>query len=107
MLSFSRLEILPRSAKMAILAVSDSLMAAVAVWVAVLLRAGACQYCLVVCCDCYRVGHVAGTDSCGRLRLLPLGIAVRYPDLNCEISLGERDFGLDIGWHRMGTAVLR
>ena len=40
MLSFSRLEILPRSAKMAILAVSDSLMAAVAVWVAVLLRAG-------------------------------------------------------------------
>ena len=40
MLSFSRLEMLPRSAKFAILAVSDSLMAAVAVWVAVLLRAG-------------------------------------------------------------------
>src|SRR5487761_2737809 len=40
MLSFSRLEILPRSAKLAILAVGDSLMAAVAVWLAVLLRAG-------------------------------------------------------------------
>ena len=40
MLSFSRLDTLPRSAKMAILVVSDSLMAAVAVWFAVLLRAG-------------------------------------------------------------------
>ena len=40
MLSFSRLDTLPRSAKLAILAVSDSLMAVVAVWVAVLLRAG-------------------------------------------------------------------
>jgi len=40
MLSFSRLETLPRSAKLAILAVSDSLMAAIAVWLAVLLRAG-------------------------------------------------------------------
>src|ERR1035437_6270648 len=40
MLSFSRLDTLPRSAKMAILVVSDSLMAAVAVWLAVLLRAG-------------------------------------------------------------------
>lgn len=40
MLSFSRLETLPRSAKMAILAASDSLMAAVAVWFAVLLRVG-------------------------------------------------------------------
>ena len=39
-MSFSRLETLPRSAKLAILAVSDSLMAAVAVWLAVLLRAG-------------------------------------------------------------------
>ena len=40
MLSFSRLETLPRAAKLAILIVSDSLMAAVAVWLAVLLRAG-------------------------------------------------------------------
>ena len=40
MLSFSRLDALPRSGKMAILAVSDSLMAGVAVWFAVLLRAG-------------------------------------------------------------------
>ncbi len=40
MLSFSRLETLPRPAKLAILAVSDSLMAAVAVWFAVLLRVG-------------------------------------------------------------------
>jgi len=40
MLSFSRLETLPRSAKLAILAISDSSMAAVAVWFAVLLRAG-------------------------------------------------------------------
>ena len=40
MLSFSTLDTLPRSAKLAILAVSDSLMAAVAVWLAVLLRAG-------------------------------------------------------------------
>ncbi|MBE0597540.1 MAG: polysaccharide biosynthesis protein [Desulfuromonadales bacterium] len=40
MLSFSRLETLPRSAKLAILITSDSVMAAVAVWFAVLLRAG-------------------------------------------------------------------
>ena len=40
MLSFSRLETLPRSAKTAILVVNDSLMAVVAVWFAVLLRAG-------------------------------------------------------------------
>jgi UDP-N-acetylglucosamine 4,6-dehydratase len=40
MLSFSRLDTLPRSAKLAILVVSDSLMAVVAVWFAVLLRAG-------------------------------------------------------------------
>src|SRR5487761_1900528 len=40
MLSFSTVETLPRSAKLAILAVSDSLMGAVAVWLAVLLRAG-------------------------------------------------------------------
>ena len=40
MLSFSRLDTLPRSAKMAILVVGDSLMAAVAVRFAVLLRAG-------------------------------------------------------------------
>src|ERR1035437_1781890 len=53
-----------------------------------------------VCRDYYRVGHVAGTDGCDRLRLLPLGIAVRYPDVGCEISLGERNFRLDIGWHR-------
>src|ERR1035437_10238462 len=55
-----------------------------------------------VCRDCYRVGHVAGTDGCDRLRLLPLGIAVRYPDVGSEISLGERNFRRDIGWHRMG-----
>jgi len=40
MLSFSRLDTLPRSAKMAILVVGDSVMAAVAVWFAVPLRAG-------------------------------------------------------------------
>ncbi|MBE0621677.1 MAG: polysaccharide biosynthesis protein [Burkholderiales bacterium] len=40
MLSFARLETLPRAAKLAILIASDSLMAAVAVWFAVLLRAG-------------------------------------------------------------------
>jgi FlaA1/EpsC-like NDP-sugar epimerase len=40
MLSFARLDTLPRSAKLAILVVSDSLMAVVAVWFAVLLRAG-------------------------------------------------------------------
>jgi FlaA1/EpsC-like NDP-sugar epimerase len=40
MLSFAKLETLPRPAKLAILIVSDSMMAAVAVWVAVLLRAG-------------------------------------------------------------------
>ena len=40
MLSLSRLETLPRPAKMAILAVGDSVMAAVAVWFTVLLRAG-------------------------------------------------------------------
>lgn len=40
MLSFSRLETLPRFAKIAILVVSDSLMAAVAVWLAAVLRAG-------------------------------------------------------------------
>ncbi|MBE0623833.1 MAG: polysaccharide biosynthesis protein [Burkholderiales bacterium] len=38
--SFSKLEALPRSAKTAILVANDSLMAAAAVWVAVLLRAG-------------------------------------------------------------------
>ena len=40
MLSFPRLDALPRAAKLTILIVSDSLMAAVAVWFAVLLRAG-------------------------------------------------------------------
>ncbi|MBE0613175.1 MAG: polysaccharide biosynthesis protein [Burkholderiales bacterium] len=40
MLSFSKLETLPRSAKFAILAIGDSFMAVVAVWLAVLLRAG-------------------------------------------------------------------
>src|ERR1035437_10620071 len=54
-----------------------------------------------VCRDCYRVGHAAGTDGCDRLRLLPLGIAVRYPDVGSAISLGGRNFGLDVGWHRM------
>lgn len=40
MLSFSRLDTLPRSAKMAILVISDASMAAVALWIAVMLRAG-------------------------------------------------------------------
>ena len=40
MLSFAKLDTLPRPVKLAILAVSDSLMAAVAVWLAVLLRVG-------------------------------------------------------------------
>lgn len=40
MLSLSRLEALPRSAKLAVLAAGDSLMAVIAVWLAVLLRAG-------------------------------------------------------------------
>lgn len=40
MLSFSRLDTLPRPAKMAVLVVGDSLMAAVAIWFAVVLRAG-------------------------------------------------------------------